>query len=126
MCANAGGRRQSPPGNRVKEQMPVGDALLLCIFFGARANARERIFLFDIPHQSEERAIVIHAASYVNEVQAKAAGKIGRSEGCFAVTGDSLEPVLSHLGTGRFLYAEKIGSAPPKVETRGLKARNFP
>ena len=62
---------------------------------------------------AEERAIVIHAASYVNEPQARNTGKIGRSEGCFAVAGASLDPVLSHLGTGRFLYAEKLGSGSP-------------
>ena len=59
---------------------------------------------------AEERAIVIHAAWYVNEAQAKTAGKIGRSEGCFAVADASLDPVLSHLGTGRFLYAETLGA----------------
>ena len=63
----------------------------------------------DTNSNAEERAIVIHAASYVSAAQARAAGKIGRSEGCFAVAAPALEPVLSHLGTGRFLYAEKIG-----------------
>lgn len=59
---------------------------------------------------AEERAIVIHSAWYVSKGQAAAAGKIGRSDGCFAVAKSSLEDVLAHLGTGRFLYAEKLAS----------------
>jgi hypothetical protein len=60
---------------------------------------------------AEERAIVIHSAWYVSEAQAASAGKIGRSNGCFAVAKPSLENVLTHLGTGRFLYAEKMTPA---------------
>jgi hypothetical protein len=57
---------------------------------------------------AKERAIVIHSAWYVSEAQAASAGKIGRSNGCFAIAKPSLEYVLNHLGTGRFLYAEKM------------------
>lgn len=57
---------------------------------------------------ANERAIVIHSAWYVSKAQAVSAGKIGRSNGCFAVAKPSLEDVLTHLGTGRFLYAEKM------------------
>ncbi len=59
---------------------------------------------------AEAREIVIHAASYVNEELAATSGKVGRSEGCFAVAQSSLEVVLKHLGTGRFAYADKIES----------------
>lgn len=58
---------------------------------------------------AEPRAIVIHSAWYVNRPRAKTVGKIGRSDGCFAVAPTSIEHVLGHLGTGRFLYAEKPG-----------------
>ena len=57
---------------------------------------------------AQAREIVIHAASYVNETLAATLGKVGRSEGCFAVARSSLEVVLSHLSTGRFVYADKI------------------
>ncbi len=57
---------------------------------------------------AEDRAIVIHSAWYVSQERALSTGKIGRSDGCFAVAQTSLEQVLSHLGTGRFLYAEKL------------------
>ena len=57
---------------------------------------------------AEDRAIVIHSAWYVSRAQAAAAGKIGRSDGCFAVARPSIEHVLDHLGSGRFLYAAKL------------------
>lgn len=57
---------------------------------------------------AQARDIVIHSASYVNETLAAATGKVGRSEGCFAVAQSSLETVLAHLGTGRFIFADKI------------------
>ena len=59
---------------------------------------------------AEDRAIVIHSAWYVSQERALSTGKIGRSDGCFAVAQASLEQVLNHLGTGRFLYAEKLAA----------------
>jgi L,D-transpeptidase catalytic domain len=34
-------------------------------------------------------------------------GMLGRSEGCFAISGASLEEVLTRLGPGRLIYADK-------------------
>ncbi len=59
---------------------------------------------------AEERAIVIHSAWYVNEGIARSTGVIGRSDGCFAVSQDTLGTVLSHLGSGRFVYADKLAA----------------
>ena len=59
---------------------------------------------------AEDRAIVIHSAWYVSQERALSTGKIGRSDGCFAVAQTSLEQVLNHLGTGRFLYVEKLAA----------------
>jgi L,D-transpeptidase catalytic domain len=56
---------------------------------------------------AESRAIVVHAAWYVTSEIAMRAGMLGRSEGCFAVSGNSLGPVLDQLGAGRLLYAAK-------------------
>lgn len=57
---------------------------------------------------AENRALVVHAAWYVSPAIARDTGKLGRSEGCFAVAGDSLDAVLSQLGPGRLLYASGI------------------
>lgn len=54
-----------------------------------------------------ERAIVIHGAWYANADMLQAHGKLGRSQGCFAVGENRLEEMFDHLGTGRLLYAAR-------------------
>jgi hypothetical protein len=54
------------------------------------------------------RAIVVHAAWYVSPEMAKAHGVLGRSEGCFALSGASLPEVLQRLGPGHLIYADKV------------------
>jgi hypothetical protein len=54
------------------------------------------------------RAIVVHAAWYVSPAMAAAHGVLGRSEGCFALSNESLPEVLSRLGPGRLIYADKV------------------
>jgi hypothetical protein len=57
---------------------------------------------------AEARAIVVHSAWYAEPEQLAAHGKLGRSEGCFALPYNSLQQVLARLGPGRFLYADKL------------------
>ncbi|HYD36652.1 MAG TPA: murein L,D-transpeptidase catalytic domain family protein, partial [Allosphingosinicella sp.] len=57
---------------------------------------------------AEARAIVVHSAWYAEPDQIAAHGKLGRSEGCFALPYNSLQQVLARLGPGRFLYADKL------------------
>ena len=54
------------------------------------------------------RAIVVHAARYVSPAIVQVAGKIGRSQGCFALSKADLQPVLAQLGNGRMIYADKV------------------
>jgi hypothetical protein len=56
---------------------------------------------------AEGRGIVIHAASYVGETMALQQGRVGRSQGCFAVSQNDIAHVLSRLGPGRLLFAAK-------------------
>jgi hypothetical protein len=53
------------------------------------------------------RGIVIHAADYVDEAMARAQGRVGRSQGCFAVSSADIGAVLDRLGQGRLLFAWK-------------------
>jgi hypothetical protein len=53
------------------------------------------------------RAIVVHGAWYVSEEIIRHFGALGRSEGCLAVANSSLDEVLSRLGPGRLIYADK-------------------
>jgi hypothetical protein len=54
------------------------------------------------------RAIVVHSAWYAEPDQVATHGRLGRSEGCFAMSHRSLQETLGRLGPGRFLYADKI------------------
>ena len=54
------------------------------------------------------RAIVVHSAWYAEPEVLTDHGKLGRSEGCFALPYASLQEVLQRMGPGRFLYADKL------------------
>ena len=54
------------------------------------------------------RSIVVHSAWYAEPKVALERGKLGRSEGCFALPGISHAETATRLRSGRFLYAEKI------------------
>jgi hypothetical protein len=56
----------------------------------------------------EARRVVVHQAWYVSPQIVRAYGMLGRSQGCFAVSGDDLPTVLSRLGPGRLLIATKL------------------
>lgn len=78
------------------------------IYAGKHGPSRRLIGLDPMNSNAESRAIVIHAAPYVSERLAQETGKIGRSEGCFAVATESIDEVLAQLGPGRLLYADKL------------------
>ncbi len=54
------------------------------------------------------RAIVVHSAWYAEPNQVARHGRLGRSEGCFAMSYNSLQQTLARLGPGHFLYADKL------------------
>lgn len=56
---------------------------------------------------AEPRAIVIHGADYVDQARALELGRIGRSQGCFAVSQAEIGGLLAILGPGRMLFAAK-------------------
>jgi L,D-transpeptidase catalytic domain len=53
------------------------------------------------------RAIVVHGAWYVSEEMLSLSGILGRSQGCFAVASSSLPAIMTRLGPGRLIYADK-------------------
>ncbi|MFC4256470.1 murein L,D-transpeptidase catalytic domain family protein [Croceibacterium xixiisoli] len=54
-----------------------------------------------------DRAVVIHGAWYAEADMVKAHGKLGRSQGCFAVGDSELATLFDYMGEGRLLYAAK-------------------
>jgi hypothetical protein len=75
---------------------------------GKHGLSRRVIGLDPTNSNAEPRAIVIHAASYVSLAILAATGKLGRSEGCFALAPDKRDEVMARLGEGRLIYADKI------------------
>ena len=54
---------------------------------------------------AEERAIVIHSAWYADAEMIAWQGKLGRSDGCFAVGQKDMPLLVAKLGKGRLFYA---------------------
>jgi hypothetical protein len=59
-------------------------------------------------NNAEARAIVIHNAWYAEPEVIEEHGKLGRSQGCFAFSRKSQWDVMSRLGGGRMIYADKL------------------
>lgn len=57
---------------------------------------------------AESRAIVVHSAWYAEPGVVASMGRLGRSEGCFAMSYASLQETLDRLGPGHFLYADRV------------------
>ena len=57
---------------------------------------------------AESRAIVVHGAPYANPDMIEKFGKLGRSEGCFAVPEANLMEVLARVGPGRMIFADRL------------------
>jgi hypothetical protein len=77
------------------------------IYTGKHGHSRRLAGLDPENSLAEERGIVIHAASYVGPDLAASQGRIGRSQGCFAVSPHSISDVLERLGPGRLLFAAR-------------------
>ncbi len=78
---------------------------------GIHGPSRRLIGLDPTNDHAEERAIVIHSASYANAEMIAQQGKLGRSDGCFAFGEQDIALVLARLGYGRLLYAGRSGHA---------------
>ncbi|MFO1239101.1 MAG: murein L,D-transpeptidase catalytic domain family protein [Sphingomonadaceae bacterium] len=95
--SNRPGSEASSPGSFL-----TGDT-----YFGKHGRSRRLTGLEPCNDQAENRGIVIHSASYVSDDMANMQGRVGRSQGCFAVSDNELQMVLARLGPGRLLFATK-------------------
>ena len=55
-----------------------------------------------------DRAIVMHAAEYCSQAHVDRWGRLGRSNGCFALAPDDFLIALAQLSGGRLLYADRL------------------
>ena len=79
--------------------------------------------------QALPRAIVMHQAEYARPEHVDRWGRLGRSNGCFALGPDQFDYVLLKLSGGRLLYAESLGLTddgrrvpPPITQTELLRS----
>ena len=56
-----------------------------------------------------DRAIVMHAADYARPEHVERWGRLGRSNGCFAMAPDDFMWALTQLSGGRLVYADRLG-----------------
>ena len=77
------------------------------IYHGRHGRARRLDGLDGGNSLARERGIVIHGAGYVDPALAALQGRIGRSEGCFALSWRVIDAMLERLGPGHLLYAGK-------------------
>lgn len=75
------------------------------LYYGKHGRSRRLIGLDPENDRAMERGIVIHAASYVSPAVVAMQGRVGRSQGCFAVNPREITQVLETLGPGRLLFA---------------------
>ena len=78
------------------------------IYVGQHGRSRRLYGLDNTNSNVEPRAIVVHSAWYVGRDMISQHGKLGRSEGCFALSAADLEDTLATLGEGRMIYADKV------------------
>jgi hypothetical protein len=77
-------------------------------YVGKHGKSQRLVGLDPTNNNALARAIVIHGAWYSNASMLRTHGKLGRSQGCFAVGESELAQVFGHLGNGRMLYAAKV------------------
>jgi L,D-transpeptidase catalytic domain len=96
--------------NTVGSEATSRGSYLTCEWYRGKYGTSIRLMGLD-PDNSMAlpRAIVMHPAAYVDPSMIDRWGKIGRSEGCFAMSGTDFAHALVHLSGGRLLFADRIG-----------------
>ena len=85
---------------------------LTCEWYKGKYGTSIRLVGLDSDNSTAlDRAIVVHPASYAAPSHIARFGKLGRSEGCFAMAPDQFNEALWHLSGGRLLIADRISAA---------------
>jgi hypothetical protein len=85
----------------------AGAYLTGSFYMGAHGHSMRLDGLDPTNSNAASRAIVVHGAWYVSEAMIGHSGMLGRSEGCLAVANSSLGEIMSTLGPGRLIYADR-------------------
>jgi hypothetical protein len=85
-------------------------AYLTCEWYKGKYGTSIRLEGLDTDNSlALDRLIVMHPAWYADQAMIEKWGKLGRSEGCFAMSQDDFRQALLHLSGGRLLFADRIG-----------------
>lgn len=98
--------------NRIGSEASSDGAYVTGDYYYGKYGRSMRVRGLDASNSNAEaRAIVVHTAWYAEPGVVAETGRLGRSEGCFALPHNSLREALDRLGPGRFLYADRIATA---------------
>lgn len=94
--------------NQINSEATCEGAFLTADYYvGKHGDSQRLIGLDPTNNNALARAIVVHSAWYANPDMIAKHGKLGRSQGCFAVGERQLAKVFERLGPGRMIYAAK-------------------
>lgn len=95
--------------NEINSNATSEGAFLTDEYYFGKHGASQRLQGLDPTNSNAyERAIVVHGADYSTPEHVAKWGKLGRSQGCFAVGERDLEQVFLRLGPGRLIYSAKV------------------
>ncbi|WP_129791103.1 murein L,D-transpeptidase catalytic domain family protein [Sphingosinicella sp. CPCC 101087] len=95
--------------NRVGSEATSNGAYVTSEYYHGKYGRSMRVRGLDPSNSNAEaRAIVVHTAWYAEPGVVAQTGRLGRSEGCFALPHQSLQETLARLGPGHFLYADRV------------------
>lgn len=95
--------------NRVNSEATCEGAFLTDEYYVGKHGDSQRLRGLDPTNNNAyDRAIVVHSAWYSNPNMVSRHGKLGRSQGCFAVGEQELTKVFERLGPGRMIYSAKV------------------
>jgi L,D-transpeptidase-like protein len=90
------------------EATSEGAFLTADYYIGKHGDSQRLLGLDPTNNNAMDRAIVVHSAWYSNADMIAKHGKLGRSQGCFAVGENELAKVFERLGPGRMIYSAKV------------------
>ena len=95
--------------NRMGSEASSNGAYVTSEYYHGKYGRSMRVRGLDASNSNAQaRAIVVHTAWYAEPNVVAETGRLGRSEGCFALPHTSLAEALARLGPGHFLYADKL------------------
>jgi hypothetical protein len=99
------GAFSNEPGSQASS---AGAFCTVGLYMGAHGRSMRLEGLDPSNSNARRRDVVIHAADYVSPEVVRDIGKVGWSEGCFAIDHRDLALVLGRLGPGRLLISTRI------------------